>query len=419
MRILFYPENLDSGDSQRSAVEMAGAMVTAGYDVAILGGPGLLTERAEQLGVEVIPAGSARPGRRGILRSVIQLSKVVREREIEVIHAFEWESIVMAFGVGQLCRTHAAVTGTVLSREHHSVLPRTVPLLMGSRGASAGMRAAGFTRVGVLEPWVDPQVNNPSNFPDGDGYRESWGLDTRGLLVTVATSPAGGSATAGLATVLDVVEDIVAGGLPVQVLVIGGEPRQTLARNRARDLESRFGRTVVVAAGDLLDRRPALAAGDVIIGSDGSLLHGMAFGKPAIIEGVRGFFRAVNHATVEQFRWNGWFGSGTGSGLGKADLKAALEPLLNSARLREYRGAYSRQIAEKYGLDEAVLRQLHEYRDALDTRVGRFGGWIDLVRIGASLLWRSGPVRMNTKRRRNEAQLGPAPTNDLRDLNLT
>ena len=371
---------------------MAGAMVRAGYEVTMLGGPGLIVGRARELGVEVVSVPERT--RWCVLRAVRLLARVSRERDIDMIHAFEWESIAKAFVATQLFRAHAAVTGTVLSRNPAPVLPRTVPLLMTSRSAVADMRSAGYTRVGLLEPWVNTAENDPAKYGNIGELKTHWGFERHGLLIIVVTAPDSESSTAALATVFDAVSDLAALDLPVQLLVVGDGPRHALAEERATELNHRYARTVSVAAGDVLDRGEAYAAADVVIGSDSSVLHGMAFGKPVVVEGDQGYFRAVNHATAEQFQWSGWYGVGSGVGMGKGELLDALKPLLDSQRLREYRGAYSHKLAQKYELDNAVLRQLQEYRDALDTRVGKLSTFSDLIRVAAVLLRRRGMWRL-------------------------
>jgi len=402
MRILVYPKDLRSGDSQRSAIELGGALAAIGHSVTVIGVPGMLVERVRELDLELVllPCGPVK----STLQTVLRLRKVVRERSIDVIHAFEWEAISEAFIAANLSSREVAVVGTIHSRGPSPILPHTVPLLMGARSAAAEKRIAGFARVGVLEPWVDTAENEPGLPAATGNFLQRCHIDTSGLVVALVTSLDSERSITRLMTMIETIGDIAAEGTSVQLLVVGDGALHGSASVRATEFNARSGRDVVVLAGELLDRRVAYAAADVVVASGSSVAHGMAFGKPVVIAGERGFFRPLSHATIEEFTWSGWYGVGSGTRLGKAELLTALEPLLESERLREYRGTYSREVVAAYGLGDAVQRQLQEYVDALNTKVGRFARLVDVGRVGAALLLRRG-LRLRSRRRPHQNRL--------------
>jgi hypothetical protein len=250
----------------------------------------------------------------------------------------------------------------------------------------------------VLEPWVDTRENSPAKGITSAEVRAASNIEPDGLLVALIGIPDSDCADFAVVTVLDTVAGLAEQGLGAALLVVGDGAWREAVDARALEINNRLGRTIVSVSGDVLDRGAVFASADVVIGTGSSVLHAMAFGKPVIIAGDRGFFRPLSHATVEQFSWDGWHGHGSGSRLGGAELVAALEPLLDSPRLREYRGDYSRELAQSHGLSEAVLRQLQEYRDALDTRVGRLARWVDVCRVGSAMLVRRSHSRSSPRR---------------------
>ena len=77
--------------------------------------------------------------------------------------------------------------------------------------------------------------------------------------------------------------------LPLRFHIVGdGAARPRLAQ-LAEETNAEIGRQAVVLTGMLLDPRPAYAAADIVVGMGGSSLRGIAFGKPVIIVGEKGF----------------------------------------------------------------------------------------------------------------------------------
>src|ERR1700680_2468459 len=73
---------------------------------------------------------------------------------------------------------------------------------------------------------------------------------------------------------------------------------------------ARAGRKVAVLTGELQDPRSAYAAANVVLGMGGSALRGMAFGKPLIVQGERGFWELVTLESTLTFLRPGWEGGG-------------------------------------------------------------------------------------------------------------
>ncbi|MCZ3386632.1 MAG: glycosyltransferase family 4 protein, partial [Actinomycetia bacterium] len=170
----------------------------------------------------------------------------------------------------------------------------------------------------------------------------------------------------GLLTAIEVVPDMQPGA---RLLVVGDGPARAEVEAAADRANSRTGRRAVVLTGELVDPRPAYAAADVAIGMGGSALRAMAFGKPLIVQGERGFWELLRPGTLDQFLWTGWYGVGRDPTAGAALLADLLGPLLMHPQQRETLGQFSLSTAtERFSLQRAAQIQLDSYIRAVGGR---------------------------------------------------
>jgi Glycosyltransferase Family 4 len=126
VKILVYPHDLAMGGSQLNAIELAGAVRDLGHDVIVFGRPGVLVERAVDLGLEFVaaPETRQRPG----LRVIAVLRRLIRERQLDVLHGYEWPP---ALDAHIACRgTQAVSVCTVMSMSVAPYIPHRMPLGM-------------------------------------------------------------------------------------------------------------------------------------------------------------------------------------------------------------------------------------------------------------------------------------------------
>jgi glycosyltransferase involved in cell wall biosynthesis len=357
MKILVYPHDLGMGGSQTNAIELAGELTRLGVECTVFGQPGTLNARIAELGLPFVA--SVAPGRRPSPAVVRQLRELVATGRFDVVHGYEWPPTLEAvLAVRGLPGT--AVVSTVMSMAVAPFIPSWVPLVVGTQQIAATEMAAGRPRVELLEPPVDLRHNVPPDPAGLDAFRRSWGLDGRPLVVCV-TRLAAQLKLEGLLTLME-----VAGGQQqFQLLIVGDGPSREEVRRAAEHANAAAGARTVVLTGELLDPRPAYAVADVVVGMGGSALRALAFAKPLIVQGERGFFEPLTAETLPMFGWQGWYGVGDGSGSGRARLLSALAPLLHDPGLRDERGRFGREVVERCSLTSAAARQLAIYDDAL------------------------------------------------------
>ncbi|MDI3242025.1 glycosyltransferase family 4 protein [Arthrobacter sp. AL08] len=356
MRILVYPHELAMGGSQINALELAGAVRDLGHNVTVFATSGVLVEKVRMLNLEYVEA----PRRRFAVdpATIRKLTTTVRSRGIDVVHPYEWApSIDTAFGPGLRLGTPAVMT--VLSMDVPDFLPRHFPLIVGTH-ALAVQQNLRRSHVQVMEPPVDTAQNKPSVVPNA---RRQLHIPPDQLVVSVV-----GRLTTDLEKLQGVeaairVMDNLSESRPVTLLIAGdGEGLADVAA-AARAVNRRRGREVVRVLGNVGDPRPLYDAADVVLGMGSSALRGMAYAKPLIVQGTRGFWKLASPETAPRFLQDGWFGHGGGGG---ADLTQILALLLDNEQLRSELGAFGRELVEqRFGLDQAARKLEATYRRLL------------------------------------------------------
>lgn len=406
MRILVYPHDLNMGGSQTNAIELAAAATKLGHECVVYGRRGSLCARIAELGLEFIEAPD--PGRRPSVRIARDLRRLIRERGIDIVHGYEWPPGLEA-AVATEGEADAAAVCTVMSMAVAPFLPRSIPLIVGTQQISAVEQARGRSRVHLIEPPVDLDYNGDVSEPDVARFRVQWGLGSLPIVAVVSRLVPELKAE-GILTAIEVVEQLD-GGTPFQLLIVGdGRARATMEAAAAR-VDERLGRRAVVFTGELHDPRAAYAAADIMLGMGGSALRSLAFAKPLIVQGERGYFRTLSAASVGEFRWQGWYGVGDGREDAVARLAGELAPLLSDAQRRADLGAFGRGLVEEFSLQTAAKRQVAIYRDALATSAQQKRQRGEMLRCSAGLAAYYGrelTSRARGRRRTDDFNAAPA-----------
>lgn len=366
MRLLVAPHDLQIGGSQINAIDLAAGVAQAGHEVAVYGLPGPLVDHVAARGLEYIPARTLQY--RPAPSRIAHLAALARRRSLDLIHAYEWPPCLDAYygahllgGVPVLC--------TVLSMSVSPLVPRSVPLVMGTEQLGDEARAGGHRApVWVLEPPIDGAGDHPGI--DGAEARRALGAGETTMLVVTVSRLAIDLKLDALVEAIDAV-DLLAGRLPVRLAIVGGGPAEAALHERAGAVNRRWGREVVTFTGAMADPREAYAAADVVVGMGSSALRAMAIGRPVVVQGEEGFSKPVRPSTMDYFLRAGFWGRAE-PGWTVADLAGQLEELLADPELRRELGAFGRRtVEERFALDRAVGHQLRIYDEVLAARQPR------------------------------------------------
>jgi hypothetical protein len=218
--------------------------------------------------------------------------------------------------------------------------------------------------VGVLEIPTDTVEQYPG-FPGAQEFRQRLGVRDDELAVVIVSRFARALKQEGLETAIRAAGRL-APQFPMRLVLVGDGPAMPDLRALADRTNAAVGREVVLLTGEILDPRPAYAAADIVVGMGGSLLRSMAFGKPCIVQGERGFFKILDMDSAREFRWHGFFGIG-GGGSGEERLVAQLGQLLDDAPMRRRNADFALGLVRRhYSLESAIDQQIDWYRQVLE-----------------------------------------------------
>jgi glycosyltransferase involved in cell wall biosynthesis len=358
MRVVVYVHHMEIGGSQLNALELARETAARGHDVIVLAPPGgALWDVARRFGLDMVtlPTHLTWPSPRNMAHAVA----AVRRLRADVVHAYEWgPAIDVALGPHLLLGTPAVVT--TLSMYVSGYIPRHMPLIVGTHRL-AQEASARYRHVRLMEPPVDAVANTPGS-AGGTAARNRWGFSPDDVVLAVVCRLTDDlDKTSGVLDAMALV-DRAGSSSPLRLLVVGDGPRSDVVAARADAINGWLGRRAVVVAGALDDPRPAYDAADVVLGMGSSVLKGMAFAKPVVVQGEQGFWHRLDEASLAMFLEQGWYGSG---GRGVPALSAALDRLVLEPGLRTHLGAFGHQVVtDRFSLTAAARYLEQIYRAA-------------------------------------------------------
>lgn len=359
MRILMFPPALRIGGSQLNALELAEELHRRGHEVVVFSEDGPLRSRVEAAGLPFEPA----PDRAKVRpwpATAARLTDVARRHRVEVVHGYEWPPILEA-AYGPFLRSGTPVIGTVMSMGVAPFIPRHLPLVVGTAQIAEAERERREV-VELVEPPVDLAVNRPGL--GGTEARRELGISTDDFAVVVVSRLANELKREGL---LEAIRGAgaLAAEAPIRLVVVGDGPARPEIEASARETNAAAAREVVTLTGAVLDPRPLYDAADVVLGMGSSALRGMAFGKPLVVQGERGFWRLLEESSLGTFLHQGWYGIGSGDD-GSLRLAGILRMLHANTPLRESLGTLSRSVvSERFSLERAGALHERIYEEAL------------------------------------------------------
>jgi glycosyltransferase involved in cell wall biosynthesis len=365
MRVLVYTHTMELSGIL-NAVELAAAARDRGHEVIVLSKQGPLVDTVRKLGIEHVER-IANVRRTPSPGATAQLIRLVRRRKVDIVHAWEWPSAVEAFVGPRLCLGTPMVC-SIMSMAVPTFLPRTVPVTVGTQDLARQAEDARYSSVVLLEPPVDVTANSPDF--DSSSFRVDFGLDSDAPLLAVVCRLAHELKLEGLQAACDAVGELAQAGSNVQLAIVGDGPARPEVEASAEAANKRAGRRAVVLTGQLADPRPAYGAADVMLGMGGSALRGMAFGKPLVVQGERGFWELLTPESEQVFLRQGWYGVGSaanGRVSGALKLRQILQTLLEDPATITRLGEFGRAlVVKRYSINHAATIQEELYARTVD-----------------------------------------------------
>lgn len=353
MRILINLFRLAIGGSQINAIEIGARLSQRGHEVIVYAPDGELRERIDDFGLEFVSAGPADRPHPPTLTGVNRLTALARGREIDLIHAYEWSPTLEA-AYGPHLRLGVPVLSTVYAVSVPRFVPRNLPMIVGYTNEADLERRRGRSAVHVVVCPVDTAANAP--VADVGPARRRFGLADDELTAVVVTRLAHDLKREGLLAAI-AAADLVDPALNLRLLVVGDGPCRPELQAAADRMNARLGREAVTLTGQLLDPRDAYAAADIVLGMGTSAQKGMAFGKPVVVQGERGYWETLTPATLPTYLRQNFYGTGDG-GDGASRLATILTDLASDRSRWPELGAFGRSTALSVFSNDTAAEQV-------------------------------------------------------------
>ncbi len=403
VRILISLFKLSIGGSHINAIEIGSLIKQRGHDVIVYSPDGPLRERVSELGLEYVPVEVTRRDRPSVV-GIRRLNALVRERQVDLIHAYEWLPTLEA-ACGPHLRMGTPVLSTVYSVEVPTFVPRDLPMIVGYTKELDIERRRGRSRIYTVVCPVDTEANAPVG--DRSPARKRFGLRDDDLAAVIVSRLSHDLKREGLLSAIAAV-GLVNPALNLRLLIVGDGLCYEELQEAANAMNARVGREAVTLTGPLIDPRDAYAAADIVLGMGTSAQKGMAFAKPVVIQGERGYWETLTPDSMPKYLHHNFYGLGDGSG-GAARLAAIIGELARDRGRWPELGEFGRKMALAVFSNEAAADRVMEICENVVGRPqgsarpaaevlrasGLYAGIrvIDLGRRAGARLRGTGPVR--------------------------
>ncbi len=362
------------GGSQLNAIDIASQLQDEGHEVIVYGWPGPLVERIKERGLEFIA--SPRPCFRPTPSIVADLRRLAVERQLDVLHGFEWPPSLECRLAVQGLEGKTSVS-TVMSMAVADFIPRDMALTVGTEQIRDERARKGYSQVSLLEPPIDTEENRADAVLGGE-FRRAHGIPQDRLLLVVVSRLVPELKLEGILAAIEHVGQLSEHRKVTLAIVGDGSAEDLVAARAAAVNQARPG--TIIMCGRMSDPRGAYAAADIMLGMGGSALKSLSFAKPLIVQGENGFWKLLDESSLDEFEWQGWYGVGEGTERGEAALAAELDRILDDEPLRGRLGVFGRRLVQdRYSLQAAAATMEGIYAGALARRQA---SWQEAVRAG-------------------------------------
>lgn len=343
------------------------------------------------------------------LRNVLALRRLIRERDIHVVHAHSRAAAWVAFFATRFSRVPLVSTLHALQPRHRSVRLFSVygeevtavsPSVEENALQVVGLRRE---RLHLVPNGTDLERFRPGASPAE--ARRALGLPVEGLVIALVGRLSGPRGPVAKFVVSEVFPRVHAAVSSARLIVVGGMrggedfPAVVAAANQ------RLGGEWVRHLGHQDDVRGALEAADVVVGAGRSAMNALAVGRPVVAHGETHYVGVVSEETAEECRRTNFGDSGerrpTDPERMAADIIALLRDVDRQCRLAEWGRAF---VERHYDVKDTWRQTRVVYRRARAVKVrrripvvmyhrivdgppegSRHGTWVTKLRFAAQL----------------------------------
>ena len=330
MRVLVLFKNLEIGGAQIDGLTLAKALARAGHEVYAAGPTGpLCSDFGDVVHVDV---GDRPPA----LARYRRLVGAIRRLHPDLIHAIGEHQIVEAH-VAAVLAGGCPVSGSLMSARLPWTIPAETPVTVATPQLAAFSRRWRSNSPLLVLPPIDV---DPNTEPIDGVWPEGV---VKILLVSRLVRVFKEEAIRRSIEAVGAIDGC-------HLAIVGDGPE----RDHYEQIAERFAPGRVSFVGAMLDPTPAFAAADIVLGSGGSLIRGLAYGKAGIALGRDGFVARVDTASTDVLVEQGFYGAGDGAE-NPDPLLAMLDAIVADDALRGELGEHGAAlVAERFHIDAQI-----------------------------------------------------------------
>lgn len=363
MKVLVTINSLVLGGCQLNAVDLAMTVRPHGVESILVGyrstlpsvGPSML-DVAESRGVNIHVLDVSTQ----TTEAAPALARLADRHGVDVVHSYGgWDQRASFLGPCRWGRRPLVQTVYEMYVPSH-VYPHQ-PLVVGTRFLLEEQRVAHRGQVDLISPPVDLGTDQPSHDPEP--FVSEFELEREHCNIVIVSRLDADMKELGIRQSIEAIAMLDRDD--VDLVIVGGGDADVRLRAAGDEVNEQLGRRAVNFCGPLHDPRGAYAAADVVIGMGSSAARGLAFGKPLIVCGERGWYRTFGPDTFGLlFRNSFWSDESEPEPV--ESLAVQIRALAADQALRRERGVLGRGFAEEnFGLELMAERLVDVYERAV------------------------------------------------------
>jgi peptidoglycan/xylan/chitin deacetylase (PgdA/CDA1 family)/glycosyltransferase involved in cell wall biosynthesis len=309
------------------------------------------------------------------LRNVLALRRLIRERDVHVVHAHSRAASWVAYFATRFSRVPLVSTLHALQPAHRSVRLFSVygeeVTAVSSSVEDNALRVLGIDREHL---YLVPNGTDLERFQPGGSpaeARRALGLPVEGPVIAVVgrlSGPRGPVAKFIVSEVFPRVHTVVPAA---RLIVVGGMRGGDDFPGVVSAANQRLGGEWVRQLGHQDDVRAALRAADVVIAAGRSALNALAVGRPVVAHGETHYVGVVSEETADECRSTNFGDSGERRPADPERMAADVIALLRDADRQRRLAEWGRGFVERhYDVKETWRRTRGVYRRARAARAG-------------------------------------------------
>lgn len=317
-------------------------------------------------------------------QAIARLREIIRQHEIDLVHAFDARSYTHVYSAALLENVPVVCTlcGGV---DPYYNIPHTEHLIVFSEEQKQKMLRQyrwKSERVHVLPTRLDFREILSDDNRLQEKEMEAFRLLPKASKIMMISS-FDSSKFRSIFNVLNVAEQTLKQGRDVQFVMIGGRGEyHEKAQEKASQLCEIYGEDRVILTGPVPKAFRLLQEAQIVLGVGRSAFEGMAYGKPTLIVGEKGFAGAVSAEMIEELAYFNFSGRNIKAVAPPETLAIQIESLLSDEALCREIGAFGEKfVFDRVDVEKGGQHILEIYRQAVQEGLmsGKGWRWLSLI----------------------------------------